>query len=51
MSQTALFQYFKTEQNQNLEILICEDFKEAGELKNVANFFKKRCACFSRLSS
>lgn len=46
MSQTALFQYFKTEQNQNLEILICEDFKEAGELKNVANFFKKDVLVF-----
>ena len=46
MSQTALFQYFKTEQNQNLEILICEDSKEAGELKNVANFFKKDVLVF-----
>ncbi|MCF6310022.1 MAG: DEAD/DEAH box helicase [Sulfurimonas sp.] len=46
MSQNVLFQYFKTEQNQNLELLICEDSKEAHELESVANFFKQDVLVF-----
>ncbi|WP_373034785.1 DEAD/DEAH box helicase [Sulfurimonas sp.] len=40
MSQSALYQYFKTQPNQDLEILICEDSKEAGQLESVARFFE-----------
>ncbi|MEA2091799.1 MAG: transcription-repair coupling factor, partial [Campylobacterota bacterium] len=46
MSQSRLFQYFKTEQNQDLEILICEDYKEATELQSVAKFFDKDVLLF-----
>jgi len=46
MSQNILFQYFKTEQNQDLEILVCEDSKEAYELESVARFFKKDVLVF-----
>jgi len=46
MSQSTLFQYFKTEPNQNLEILICEDSKEATELESVAKFFNKEVVEF-----
>ncbi len=46
MSQTALFQYFKTEKKQNLELLICEDAKEAHELQSVAQFLKKDVVIF-----
>ena len=46
MSQSALFEYFKTNQNQDMEILVCEDSKEAKELSNVAKFFKKEALVF-----
>ncbi len=46
MSQSALFEYFKTNPNQNMEILVCEDSKEAEELSNVAKFFKKEVLVF-----
>jgi len=46
MSQNILFQYFKTEQNQDLEILVCEDSKEAYELESVARFFKRDVLVF-----
>jgi len=49
MSQNILFQYFKTEQNQDLEILICEDSREAHELENVAKYFKKDVLVFPDL--
>ena len=39
MSQTALYNYFKTHDKKDLELLICEDFKEAAELESVAKFF------------
>ena len=39
MSQTALYDYFKTHNKKDLELLICEDFKEAAELESVAKFF------------
>jgi len=41
MSQSSLFEYFKTDKKQDLELLICEDLKEAHELESVAKFFKK----------
>ena len=37
MSQSTLFQYFKTEQTQDIEVLICEDSKEAYELIHVVS--------------
>ncbi len=46
MSQSALFEYFKTNPKQELEILLCEDSKEAQELANVAKFFKKDVLVF-----
>jgi transcription-repair coupling factor (superfamily II helicase) len=49
MSQNILFQYFKSEPNQDLEILICEGSKEAHELENVAKFFKKDVVVFPDL--
>lgn len=39
MSQTALFNYFKTHKKKELELLVCEDTKEALELESVAKFF------------
>nr|WP_321266419.1 DEAD/DEAH box helicase [uncultured Sulfurimonas sp.] len=46
MSQSALFQYFKTDKNQDLEVLICEDSKEANSLKSVAKFFNREVVVF-----
>ncbi len=40
MPQNILFQYFKTNPNQDLELLICQDSKEAQNLESVAKFFK-----------
>lgn len=49
MSQSALYQYFKTQPNQDLEILICEDSKEAGQLESVAKFFDCEVVVFPDL--
>ncbi|MEA2099358.1 MAG: transcription-repair coupling factor, partial [Campylobacterota bacterium] len=46
MSQSPLFQYYTTQKKQDLEILICEDSKEASELESVAKFFKKDTLLF-----
>jgi len=46
MSQTALFNYFKTHNEKDLELLVCEDFKEALELESVAKFFKRKVLLF-----
>ena len=46
MSQSTLFQYFKTEQCPDVEVLICEDSKEANELNSVAKFFNKEAVVF-----
>ena len=46
MSQPALFNYFKGDKPDDLELLICEDFKEANELQSVASFFKKEVLLF-----
>ena len=46
MSQTALFNYFKTHNAKDLELLVCEDFKEALELESVAKFFKREVLLF-----
>ena len=49
MSQNILFQYFKTNPNQDLELLICQDTKEAQSLKDVAKFFKREVLVFPDL--
>ena len=46
MSQSSLFEYFKKDTKQNLQVLICEDTKEAHELESVANFFQKDVIVF-----
>ena len=40
MSQTRLFEYLKTAKKNSLDILVCQDAKEAGTLSDVAKFFK-----------
>ena len=46
MSQTALFNHFKTQKKESLEILICEDSIEAQTLQSVAKFFKRETILF-----
>ncbi|WP_321779013.1 DEAD/DEAH box helicase [Sulfurimonas sp.] len=46
MSQNILFEYFKENKNDDIEVLICEDFKEAQNLQSVANFFNKEVVVF-----
>ena len=46
MSQTALFNHFKTHEKKDLDLLICENFKEALELESVAKFFKREVLLF-----
>ena len=46
MSQNILFEYFKENKNDDIEVLICEDFKEAQNLQSVANFFNKEVIVF-----
>ncbi len=46
MSQNRLFQYYKTAKGQDLELLICQDSKEAYELESVAKFFKQDVLVF-----
>ncbi|MEA3228202.1 MAG: CarD family transcriptional regulator [Campylobacterota bacterium] len=46
MSQHSLFEYYKTDKKQKLELLICEDYKEALELQSVAKFFQKDVLLF-----
>lgn len=46
MSQSSLYQYFKTQPNQDLEVLICQDSKEAKSLESVAKFFNHEVVVF-----
>ena len=46
MSQTALYNHFKTATKDSLEILICEDATEAQNLESVAKFFKRETILF-----
>jgi transcription-repair coupling factor (superfamily II helicase) len=46
MSQTALFNYFKNHNKKELELLVCEDYKEAQELQSVASFFNREVLLF-----
>lgn len=45
MSHTALFEYFKT-QKKSLDLLICEDSKEAHKLYDVCKYFEKDVLLF-----
>lgn len=45
MSQSALFEYFK-KGGKDLEILLCEDAKEANELLSVAKYFQNEALVF-----
>ncbi len=46
MSQASLYNYFKNTPKKDLEVLICEDAKEAHELESVAKFFDKDVLLF-----
>ena len=46
MSQSPLFNYFKIDTKHSLELLICEDTKEAKELESVAKFFDRDVLLF-----
>ena len=46
MSQNRLFEYFKTQKKQDLELLICQDAKEAEALSSVAKFFNRDAIVF-----
>lgn len=46
MSQTSLFNYYNTASSFDLELLICEDEKEALSLESVAHFFKREVIVF-----
>ncbi|MBT5934178.1 DEAD/DEAH box helicase [Sulfurimonas sp.] len=46
MSQTSLFNYYKTANSFDLELLICEDEKEALALESVVHFFKREVIVF-----
>jgi transcription-repair coupling factor (superfamily II helicase) len=46
MSQSSLYEYFKTAKKRDLEVLICEDSKEAQEFASVANFFNENVLIF-----
>lgn len=46
MSQNILFEYFKENKKEDVEVLICEDYKEAQSLKSVATFFNKEAIVF-----
>jgi transcription-repair coupling factor (superfamily II helicase) len=47
MSQAALYNFFKNYPREPLELLICEDAKEAHELEAVARFFNKDVLLFA----
>jgi len=40
MPQTALFNHFKTQNSNALDILICEDMRESELLESVTKYFK-----------
>ena len=46
MSQASLFHYFKTHKKGELELLLCDDLKEAHELESVAKFFSQDLLVF-----
>jgi len=46
MSQSRLYEYLKTPDSKNLELLICEDAKEANELADVCHLLKRDVVVF-----
>ncbi len=46
MSQSSFYEYYKIQDTPGLELLICEDSKEAEELLSVAKFFNKETIVF-----
>ena len=46
MSQNQLFYYFKTQDTDSLDVVVCSDAKEAAELESVARFFQKDVLVF-----
>ena len=46
MSQSFLYEYYKTSKVDDLEVLLCDDAKEAHELEAVAKFFNKDVLVF-----
>ena len=46
MSQSSLFHYFKTHKSNELDLLVCDDIKEAHELEAVAHFFRRDVILF-----
>ena len=46
MSQASLFHYFKTHTTDELDLLICDNIKEAHELEAVAHFFQRDVVLF-----
>ena len=46
MSQARLYNYFKNSSKEKLDLLICEDLKEAEALKAVADFFEQEVILF-----
>ena len=46
MSQSSLYEYYKSSKKYDLELLLCEDSKEAHELESVAKFFKQETIVF-----
>ncbi|MDX1296044.1 MAG: CarD family transcriptional regulator, partial [Sulfurimonadaceae bacterium] len=49
MAQSRLYEYLKTNDPASLELLICEDGKEAHELADVAAYFDIECLVFPDL--
>ncbi|WP_455757798.1 DEAD/DEAH box helicase [Sulfurimonas sp.] len=46
MSQHSLYEYYKTTSKHDMQLLVCEDSKEAQELEAVSKFFKKDVLVF-----
>ena len=46
MLQAAFYNYFKSNEKRSLDLLICEDAKEAEELQSVAKFFNQDVLIF-----
>jgi len=46
MSQAILYNHFKNNPKDDMEVLLCEDLKEAHELESVAKFFNKDALVF-----
>ena len=46
MTQSSLYEYYKTSKKHDLELLLCEDSKEAEDLYSVVKFFNKDAIVF-----